>query len=213
MLGWRCGYWTGVRSVFTIMKWTNVFASAEKHGNEPCGLAQQCRNHSACCKEGWIVKHVRWQVFRHSFGTLLKGNAEDVKTVAGVTATREQRSNAGHVYAGPHAREAGSTTQGYCDDWTHLDPRISDNRCKCLIAKVGRVAQLVEQCPFKAWVAGSSPAALTIVFQSLRCSGKSSAVGQRRRLHQQASSAASRYRSRCHNRPPQPSACLLSRVL
>src|SRR5271170_5866624 len=26
---------------------------------------------------------------------------------------------------------------------------------------VGRVAQLVEQCPFKAWVAGSSPAALT----------------------------------------------------
>jgi hypothetical protein len=27
---------------------------------------------------------------------------------------------------------------------------------------VGRVAQLVEQCPFKAWVAGSNPAALTI---------------------------------------------------
>src|SRR5207248_7782724 len=27
----------------------------------------------------------------------------------------------------------------------------------------GRVAQLVEQCPFKAWVAGSSPAALTMI--------------------------------------------------
>jgi hypothetical protein len=26
---------------------------------------------------------------------------------------------------------------------------------------VGRVAQLVEQCPFKAWVDGSSPSALT----------------------------------------------------
>ena len=26
----------------------------------------------------------------------------------------------------------------------------------------GRVAQLVEQCPFKAWVEGSSPSALTI---------------------------------------------------
>jgi hypothetical protein len=26
---------------------------------------------------------------------------------------------------------------------------------------VGRVAQVVEQCPFKAWVAGSNPAALT----------------------------------------------------
>jgi hypothetical protein len=29
----------------------------------------------------------------------------------------------------------------------------------------GRVAQLVEQCPFKAWVAGSSPAALTMIPQ------------------------------------------------
>jgi hypothetical protein len=26
---------------------------------------------------------------------------------------------------------------------------------------VGRVAQLAEQCPFKAWVDGSSPSALT----------------------------------------------------
>jgi hypothetical protein len=30
---------------------------------------------------------------------------------------------------------------------------------------VGRVAQLVEQCPFKAWVAGSNPAALTRLFR------------------------------------------------
>jgi hypothetical protein len=29
------------------------------------------------------------------------------------------------------------------------------------LKKGGRVAQLVEQCPFKAWVAGSNPAALT----------------------------------------------------
>src|SRR5579863_1584437 len=31
----------------------------------------------------------------------------------------------------------------------------------------GRVAQLVEQCPFKAWVAGSNPAALTTLFKFL----------------------------------------------
>ena len=31
----------------------------------------------------------------------------------------------------------------------------------------GRVAQLVEQCPFKAWVAGSSPAALTMISRYL----------------------------------------------
>jgi hypothetical protein len=30
---------------------------------------------------------------------------------------------------------------------------------------------LVEQCPFKAWVAGSSPAALTSSFQSLTVAG------------------------------------------
>ena len=29
------------------------------------------------------------------------------------------------------------------------------------LGKVGRVAQLVEQCPFKAWVEGSNPSALT----------------------------------------------------
>ena len=34
--------------------------------------------------------------------------------------------------------------------------------------KGGRVAQLVEQCPFKAWVAGSNPAALTMIFKHLR---------------------------------------------
>ncbi len=34
--------------------------------------------------------------------------------------------------------------------------------CKsCRYKQCGRVAQLVEQCPFKAWVLGSSPSALT----------------------------------------------------
>jgi hypothetical protein len=41
-----------------------------------------------------------------------------------------------------------------------------------LIAKVGRVAQLVEQCPFKAWVAGSSPAALTRILKQLADFGR-----------------------------------------
>src|SRR5580765_946067 len=40
-------------------------------------------------------------------------------------------------------------------------------RISCFLSVVcvrcGRVAQLVEQCPFKAWVAGSSPAALTTI--------------------------------------------------
>src|SRR6266851_795309 len=36
----------------------------------------------------------------------------------------------------------------------------------------GRVAQLVEQCPFKAWVAGSSPAALTKISRYLEDFGR-----------------------------------------
>ena len=36
----------------------------------------------------------------------------------------------------------------------------------------GRVAQLVEQCPFKAWVAGSSPAALTKISKYLADFGR-----------------------------------------
>ena len=36
----------------------------------------------------------------------------------------------------------------------------------------GRVAQLVEQCPFKAWVAGSSPAALTKIPKHLADFGR-----------------------------------------
>jgi hypothetical protein len=35
----------------------------------------------------------------------------------------------------------------------------------------GRVAQLAEQCPFKAWVDGSSPSALTRVFNDLAVAG------------------------------------------
>ena len=37
---------------------------------------------------------------------------------------------------------------------------ISAFRCGKLLT-VGRVAQLAEQCPFKAWVDGSNPSALT----------------------------------------------------
>jgi hypothetical protein len=43
-----------------------------------------------------------------------------------------------------------------------------DERFPCVkLNSRGRVAQLVEQCPFKAWVAGSSPAALTILYPGI----------------------------------------------
>src|SRR5438445_13721640 len=53
---------------------------------------------------------------------------------------------------GVHSAETTSAIPGSTWNGKLLaDPRNS-----------GRVAQLVEQCPFKAWVAGSNPAALTM---------------------------------------------------
>src|SRR5215813_215327 len=45
--------------------------------------------------------------------------------------------------------------------------RTDDGECDGMMTVCGRVAQLVEQRPFKAWVAGSNPAALTKLLQVL----------------------------------------------
>ncbi len=48
------------------------------------------------------------------------------------------------------------------------------SRLVCVVlSRCGRVAQLAEQCPFKAWVDGSSPSALTIFFSRLEPSSLS----------------------------------------
>jgi hypothetical protein len=43
-----------------------------------------------------------------------------------------------------------------------------------IFVKDGRVAQLVEQCPFKAWVEGSSPSALTRFIKANSLAGRNS---------------------------------------
>jgi integrase len=59
-----------------------VFASAEKHGQQPLWPSSAMSKHiRPAAKRAGIQKHVRWHVFRHSFATLLKANGEDVKTV------------------------------------------------------------------------------------------------------------------------------------
>jgi hypothetical protein len=70
---------------------------------------------------------------------------------AGISEARGQHSDARYVHSGTHASETRSTAKGYRDDWTHVDPRIWDDYCECWIVKGGRVAQLAEQCPFKAF--------------------------------------------------------------
>lgn len=83
-----------------------VFASAEKDGKQPLWPSSAMSKHiRPAAKLAGITKHVRWHVFRHSFATLLKGNGEDVKTVAGIIAARGQQSHVGRVHARVNASE------------------------------------------------------------------------------------------------------------
>jgi len=71
------------------------------------------------------VRRGRWHVFRHSFTTLLKANGEDVKTVQESLQHADSKVTLDKHTQGlmPVKREA--QTQCYCDDWTHVVPRIS----------------------------------------------------------------------------------------
>src|SRR4051812_8774115 len=53
--------------------------------------------------------------------------------------------------------------RGYVVRLPSLSPGFTKRASVLYTERDGRVAQLVEQCPFKAWVAGSNPAALTII--------------------------------------------------
>jgi len=59
-----------------------VFASTERHGKQPYWPEWAMRRHvrGAAVRAG-ITKRIGWHTFRHSYGTLLKANGEDVKTV------------------------------------------------------------------------------------------------------------------------------------
>lgn len=59
-----------------------VFASPEMRGQQPYwpDSAMRCQVRPAAKRAG-IKKRIGWHTFRHSYGTLLKANGEDVKTV------------------------------------------------------------------------------------------------------------------------------------
>jgi integrase len=58
-----------------------VFASPKMRGRQPYWPSARMRHIRAAAKRVGITKHLSWQVFRHSFCTLLLANNEDVKTV------------------------------------------------------------------------------------------------------------------------------------
>ncbi len=59
-----------------------VFASPYRSGRQPYGPKNLLERHvwPAALRAG-IRKRIGWHTFRHTFGTLLKANGEDVKTV------------------------------------------------------------------------------------------------------------------------------------
>jgi site-specific recombinase XerD len=59
-----------------------VFASETMRGEQPYWLDNLIKRHiQPIAKAIGIHKKIGWHTFRHSFGTLLKANGEDVKTV------------------------------------------------------------------------------------------------------------------------------------
>ena len=59
-----------------------VFASETMKGKQPYWPDNLMKRHiRPVAKANGINKNIGWHTFRHSFGTLLKANGEDVKTV------------------------------------------------------------------------------------------------------------------------------------
>lgn len=59
-----------------------IFASTKAEGKVPVWPSSLTQDHiQPAVKAAGIAKHVSFHVFRHSYATLLKANAEDVKTV------------------------------------------------------------------------------------------------------------------------------------
>lgn len=63
-----------------------------------------------------INKNIGWHTFRHTFGTLLKANGEDVKTVQDLLRHANSRITLEVYTQGCHLAQARSTKQGCTDD-------------------------------------------------------------------------------------------------
>ena len=69
-----------------------VFASVTMRGEQPYWPDNLMKQHiRPVAKANGINKRIVWHPFRHTFGTLLKANGEDVKTGPGTFAARNSR--------------------------------------------------------------------------------------------------------------------------
>jgi site-specific recombinase XerD len=67
-------------------------------------------------KANGINKNIGWHTFRHSFGTLLKANGEDVKTVQELLRHANSRITLDVYTQASELEQAGCTEQGCEDD-------------------------------------------------------------------------------------------------
>ena len=93
-----------------------VFASPAKKGKQPYWPDNLMKRYvKPVAQKAGINKNIGWHTFRHSFGTLLKANGEDVKTV------QELRGQANssirrRIDAVRKLAQAGRAKQGCKDD-------------------------------------------------------------------------------------------------
>lgn len=126
----------------------------------------------ACCRRISFAAEVIIVNRRASISTVLKRCESNSALVpATQNGTRSRTTKNGH-FARERSRYHGKgSARSKAAKFTlaHYESparREASFRQICYFQESGRVAQLVEQCPFKAWVDGSSPSALTRFFRS-----------------------------------------------
>ena len=88
-----------------------IFASPHKAGIQPYWPGSLFRAHikPALLKAGISAK-VGWHTLRHSFGTLMKANGEDLKTIQELL-PRNLQSHSRHLHTSGYAGEAGRSSK------------------------------------------------------------------------------------------------------
>jgi integrase len=94
-----------------------VFASETMRGKQPYWPDNLMKRHiRPVAKANGIHKKIGWHTFRHSFGTLLKGEWRGRQDGSGALTAREQQNNARCLHASGELEQASRTEQGCKDD-------------------------------------------------------------------------------------------------
>jgi integrase len=114
-----------------------IFASADMDGKQPLWPNSAMEDHIRPAPiRAEITKRLGWHTLRHTFGTLLKANGEDVAVVqslmrhANVSVTMDKYVQA----VTPPKRRARAVLWAY---WTQMDPREQHDRLQVIEKMVG----------------------------------------------------------------------------